>query len=55
MIKDFFIQKLYKRYYDSFSCIELEVCKIRISQLFQIIVGVDKCIEVMAYRILHRQ
>lgn len=39
----------------AFPAIELEVCKIRISQLFQIIVGVDKCIEVMAYRILHRQ
>ena len=50
---------LYKNYINdtmiAFPAIELEVCKIRISQLFQIIVGVDKCIEVMAYRILHRQ
>ena len=70
MIKDFFLLGkiiignntkiiLYKNYINdtmiAFPAIELEVCKIRISQLFQIIVGVDKCIEVMAYRILHRQ
>ena len=53
MIKDFFYTKIIiNDTMIAFPAIELEVCKIRISQLFQIIVGVDKCIEVMAYRIL---